>query len=116
MSDLEPSECEGSPYDTGFTEAMTAESENTAIQVTGDPLHFRCAQQVEGFYQWVDGEVHVLVQPEDMDPSMVAGCDCAYTVRMTVPEAPPATVRLFRRWDDLNDDNDPVEIGTAEVP
>jgi len=36
-------------------------------------------------------------------------------VRAGVPEDPPATVTLYRRWDNINDDNDPVLVGTAEV-
>jgi hypothetical protein len=57
----------------------------------------------------------VLVQPIDMNPSAVAACDCLYEIRMTVPVEVPATVTLYRRWDALNEPNDPVEIGSVDV-
>ena len=46
---------------------------------------FRCAQSVEGFWLAEHDTLHVLVQPIDMDPSEVAGCDCLYDLSMTVP-------------------------------
>ena len=115
VEDLVQTDCEGSPYDTGQVEAMTAQAAAPGLRVVGDPLHFRCAQEVEGFYKAAGDQVDVLIQPVDMDPREVAGCDCLYRVEAGVPLAPPADVTLWRRWDNLNDDNDPVEVGSAAV-
>lgn len=115
VEDLEQTDCEGSPYDTGWTEAMSAEAGSPGLRVIGDPLHFRCAQEVEGFYMSSGDQVDVLIQPKDMDPRAVAGCDCLYRVEAGVPLAPPAEVTLWRRWDNINDPNDPVEVGSAHV-
>lgn len=104
----------GDPY--GETnERIEAESTADAIGLDYLEAHFRCAQTVEGFYKTDGDTVEVLVQPEDMNPRMVAACDCLYDISMTLPVAPPMTVTLFRRWDNINDPNDPVEIGTVEA-
>jgi len=115
VDDLSQSACKGSPYDTGFTEAMTASAGSPGLRVVGEPLAFRCEQDVEAFYK-VNGEaVDVLVQPVNMNPKVVAGCDCTYKVDMGIGVDPPAEVTLYRRWDAINDPNEPVEVGSASV-
>lgn len=116
IDDFAQSPCEGSPYDTGWSEAMSAWAEDPGLRVVGEPLHFRCEQDVEGFYRTGEGRVDLLVQPVRMRPKVVAGCDCLYRVEAGIPEAPPAEVSLYRRWDALNEPNDPVRVGTASVP
>ena len=115
VDDFTQHDCEGSPYDTGWSEQMTAWSADPGIRVEGDPLHFRCEQDVEAFYKVEGGQVDVLIQPIDMNPRVVAGCDCLYRVEAGIPESPPADVTLYRRWDAINDPNDPVLVGSAEV-
>ena len=71
---------------------------------------------MEAFYRLAGGGIEVLVQPVDMDPSVVAGCDCLYDVDMEVSldvDLSPESVGVYRRWDNLNDDNEPVLIGTV---
>jgi hypothetical protein len=116
IEDLSQSPCDGSPYDTGWSEAMTAWEAAPGIRAAGDPLHFRCEQEVEGFYRQEGEALDVLIQPVDMHPEVVAGCDCLYRVEVGLPQAPPATVTLYRRWDGINDPNDPVRVGSAAVP
>lgn len=70
---------------------------------------------VEGWYREGDAAVDVLVQPVDMSSRSVARCDYLYEVTMTVPVAPPVLLTVDRRWDNLNDDNDPVKVGSADV-
>jgi hypothetical protein len=75
--------------------------------------HFRCAQDVGGFYR-MDGEtVEVLIQPVDMNPSEVARCDCLYDVSFEVPERATSWA-LWRRWDNLNEPNDPELVAQSE--
>lgn len=105
--------CEGDPY-AGTPATVTAQAADGAVDVVYDKAHFRCAQDVEGFYRADGAAVSVLVQPVDMDPEMVAKCDCLYTIEMGIPVA-AETVTVFRRWDNINDPNDPVEEGTATV-
>ncbi len=116
VDDFTQSDCDGSPYDTGWSEAMTASAADPGIRVVGEPVHFRCAQDVEAFYRTASGAIDVLIQPVDMNPKAVAGCDCLYRVEAGIPEAPPAEVSLYRRWDNINEPNEPVLIGTATVP
>lgn len=115
VDDFVQEDCDGSPYDTGWSEAMSAWAAEPGLRVAGDPLHFRCEQEVEAFYKVAGDAVDVLVQPRDMDPKVVAGCDCLYRVEAGIPEAPPATVTLYRRWDAINDPNDPVLVGSQAV-
>jgi hypothetical protein len=109
--------CDGDPYAGDPDERL--EAEGGAGQATLHYLeaHFRCEQDVEAFYLLDGDALSVLVQPIDMDPSMVAACDCLYDIDMEIPDLPAGalTVELFRRWDNINDDNDPVAIGSAEI-
>lgn len=103
---------------------MTSEGENASFEpgvanlaVQYEKAHFRCEQDVEGFFR-VEGEVlDVLVQPTVMHPVSVAGCDCAYGITFSVEPLAAGTFQatLYRRWDGLNSPNEPVEIGSARV-
>ncbi len=109
-------ECDGSPSTDDWVSTVIASAIQPGLRVIGDDLPFRCEQDVEGFYR-VSGEaVDVLVQPVEMDPDEVARCDCLYRIEAGIPEAPPATVTLYRRWDNLNVPNRPVLVGSIRVP
>ncbi|AUX34148.1 hypothetical protein SOCE836_063160 [Sorangium cellulosum] len=114
---LTQSECTASAYDTTVKETLAATPERGAVHIDYGAGHFRCAQEVEGFVRIAGGKVGVLVQPVDMDPSAVAGCDCRYDIGMTIKGLSKGAVAvdLYRRWDNLNEPNDPVKIGSAEV-
>lgn len=113
IEDFTQRACEGDPYG-GVEPVVTAQKADGGVNVVYDQAHFRCAQDVEGFYLASDGALSVLVQPIDMNPRAVAGCDCLYTLEMGLPVEGDA-VTVWRRWDNVNDPNDPVEIGTATV-
>jgi hypothetical protein len=108
---LTQSECEGSPFEP-FDERVEAGSAGT-LEVL--ETHFRCAQEVEAFL--AEDEERVLVQPIDMNPSLVPDCDCLYDLSVTLEglAAGVHRVEVFRRWDALNDPNDPVLLGAVEV-
>jgi hypothetical protein len=113
--------CEDDPYgDSGsddFDEWVSFTGARGQVWVLYNDAHFRCAQEVEGFYRRGDGTLDVLVQPVDMDPDAVAGCDCAYFLTIFIKHLPAGelAVSVFRRWDNLNDPNDPVLIATETV-
>ena len=90
-----------------------------SIGVDYQDAHFRCEQNVEGFFKTDGGAVDILVQPIDMHPGSVASCDCGYNITFMVEPVSAGTMQtttLYRRWDDQNSPNDPVEITTAPVP
>jgi hypothetical protein len=72
---------------------------------------------VEGFYKLDGAALDILVQPVDMHPSAVANCDCAYGIQFTIKPLASGAVQttLYRRWDDLNEPNEPVTIATELV-
>lgn len=114
VDDLTQSECGSSPYEP-HDERVEGDIASSPLVVLYREAHFRCAQDVEGFYHVVDDRVEVLVQPTDMDPDAVAGCDCLYDVDMSISlevDLAPTSLTVFRRWDNQNSPNDPVEIGT----
>jgi hypothetical protein len=87
-----------------------------ALAVAYDAAQFRCAQEVEAFLRSESARLDVLIQPVDMSPTQVAGCDCLYDISFDVPlERGSYAFTLYRRWDNLNDSNEPVEVGRAHV-
>ena len=88
-----------------------------SIDVDYQDAHFRCVQDVEGFFKTAGDTVDILVQPIDMHPSSVAACDCGYNITFLVEPVSAGTMQttLYRRWDGQNNSNDPVQIATALV-
>lgn len=113
VDSLEQAACEGSPYDTGVVPEVTADLGSDPLHVDATAVQFRCGQDVEGFWKENGASVEVLVQPVDMNPTSVAACDCLYDLAIDVgtPEGTPEEIVLWRRWDAINDPNDPVEVG-----
>lgn len=111
--DLTQSACDGDAYEE-YTTSVTGTYVEGGVDVVVDPVGFRCDQAVEGFYK-TDGETaHVLLQPEDMHPRSVAKCDCLYRFDLGLPVGVSRVV-AWRRWDALNDPNDPEEVGEGEI-
>ena len=118
IDSLTQSACDGNPYEN-FDERVEGDISSSPLMVQYREAHFRCEQPVEGFYRVVGGAVDVLVQPEDLDPGAVAGCDCLYDIDMSFSlevDLAPERLTLYRRWDNLNDPNEPVEVGTLLRP
>lgn len=109
-------ECEGNPYE-GYDERVAFEAGEGSVVIEYSEAHFRCAQDVEGFVRGETGALDVLVQPVDMDPEMVTACDCLYdiTIELDPVRAGEHPITVYRRWDNLNEPNDPVQIGSAAV-
>ncbi len=116
VASLVQAECDGDPYE-GADEHIEVVASPGEVQLTYREAHFRCEQEVEAFYLLDGTDLSILVQPIDMDPENVAGCDCLYDIDITVDglDTGALTVEVFRRWDNINDPNDPVGIDAAEV-
>ena len=70
-----------------------------SVVLTYPNAHFRCDQPVQGFVKQTDSGYFVLIQPVEMNPVMVAKCDCGYTLEATLPTANSNDVRVFHRGD-----------------
>ena len=113
VEDLTQSVCGNSPYEAYDERAVAHQGDPLEIEVFEMP--FRCAQDVEAFWMETSGTLSVLVQPVDMSPGVVASCDCLYDldIRVGSPAVEPDVVEVVRRWDELNEDNDPVAVPTS---
>lgn len=116
VSSLTQGACDGDPYGDS-DERLEAEGGAGQASLHYLEAHFRCDQDVEAYYLLEGDTLSVLVQPIDMDPSSVARCDCLYDIDIEIADLPAGTltVDLFRRWDNINDDNEPVAIGSAGI-
>lgn len=122
IADLIQSECEGDPYEDQDERVEAARGTDT-LNVSYLEAHFRCEQDVQAFGQIAGSTLEVLVQPVDMNPNQVTACDCLYEIEMTPPLSGWSggdidgvdEVTLSRRWDNINDPNDPVLIGSVTV-
>jgi hypothetical protein len=112
VDDLVQTDCAGSPYEP-FDERVEVDFAADPLVVDYLEAHFRCAQPVEAFARSGAHALDLLVQPEDMHPDAVAGCDCLYDITMRVEDGRAETVTVYRRWDDWNEPNEPVLVGSA---
>ena len=110
LTQTECREAEGDPV-----EAISAVSGPDGLRVEYLQAHFRCAQAVEGFFRETDGGLDLLIQPVEMNPESVAKCLCRYDLGMSLSGNDADEVTVYRRWDNLNRDNDPVRVGSAPV-
>lgn len=110
---FEQKACEGDPYDDSITDQVTATPAGGGVGFVWENAHYRCAQDVEGFYRFDGPLLQVLVQPVDMHPTTVAGCDCLYRVGFSVDGAEDGW-ELWRRWDALNEPNAPELVARSE--
>ena len=116
IADFKQAKCHGSAYDETQKPVVEAIGATDGIAVEYQHAHFRCEQDVEGFLRRGDGTLDLLVQPVDMDPSSVAGCDCLYEIKAQLPVEPGTyAVTVYRRWDNNNHPNDPIEVGLDEA-
>ena len=117
MKSFTQAACNGFPGLPGSpAESIAVDAGQGTVSVAYHGAHFRCDQSVEGFVRSGVKSVDFLVQPTDMNPSSVAGCDCLYEITLATSAAPgPTTVSLYRRWDNHSGSTDPVEIGTASA-
>jgi len=116
VTSLDQSACDGTPYEE-HDERAEGDLGTSPLEISLREGHFRCEQDVEAFYRIAEGDIDVLVQPVDMNPSVVAGCDCLYDVDMTISlevDLAPGKATVYRRWDNQNEPNDPVWIGEVE--
>ena len=110
--------CSGSAVDPNApAESIDVSASSNAVRVAYHAAQFRCAQSVEGFVRKSATHLDFLVQPVDMNPSTVAGCDCLYEISMAVTASPgPTQVTVYRRWDHHGGNPpDPMQVGTASV-
>ena len=87
IDELQQSECEGDPYETEESseeDSLHGRIENGELQLQYSKAAFRCDQVVEGFYMIEDGALSILIQPQEMNPSMVAKCDCLYDIDISI--------------------------------
>jgi hypothetical protein len=121
---LEQSDCSGFAV-TSPSEELAASVADGTIEVSYKHARFRCQQDVEAFARSEGTTIDVLVQPINLNPPLVAKCECAYDLSIVLPavkrgrlEPGSYEVRVSRRWDNINKPNPPVSIGTAtaEVP
>lgn len=114
VEDFHQEECAGSAYDTGVVVSVDAQALGDATDLAVGSAHFRCAQEVEGFWRDASDGAEVLIQPVDMDPWGVAACDCLYDLSMTVPTRTDF-LRVFSRGDHQSGRDEPELIGSTEV-
>ncbi len=109
-------ECGGPQGPGSPPETIRAAGTVNGLDVDYENANFRCAQLVEGFVRRTGPMVDILVQPIDMHPDKVAGCDCSYHIKTSInTEAGAFKVAVYRRWDALTVPNDPVKIGQVDV-
>ncbi|HVR21662.1 MAG TPA: hypothetical protein VMS65_18230 [Polyangiaceae bacterium] len=115
VSNLIQHECAGTAL-VEHDERATFVTSDGSLDVRYEDAHFRCEQDVEGFFKDSGDALDILVQPVDMNPSSPTRCDCLYEITFAIaPLAGSRQATLFRRWDDLNEPNDPVEIASETV-
>ena len=74
---------------------------NDSLIITYPNAHFRCDQAVQGFIKQTEKGYSILIQPKELNPAMVAKCDCGYKLVATLPKTKSNDVRVFHRGDNF---------------
>lgn len=98
-------------------EAVAAGLHDGAVRLVYEHGVFNCAEDHEAFVRERDGGYDVLLQPVDMRPDALAGCMCAYRVRIPVGAGAEGTeVSLLRRNNrEVEDDPQPWLVQAVAV-
>ena len=123
IDDFQQSSCEGDPYedneeDEGDEEEnLSMRIENGILNIDYNDVVFRCEQGVEGFQMSEDNNISVLLQPKEMNPSMVAKCDCLYNFSLSFPveNLESYTVDLYTRTDRYGGDAELSLVNTNDI-
>ena len=83
---------------------------NDNLVITYPNAHFRCDQNVQAFLKQINNTYAVLIQPTEMNPVLVAKCDCGYNIEVTIPNAKLKDLRLFHRGDNFGGESVVREI------
>ena len=115
VTKLTQSECGGNAYESESSATFLPGKRKLTLEY--EHAHFRCQQEVEGFYKDAGGMLEVLVQPVDMDPGEVASCDCIYDIDIVIESLASGSRQaiLYRRGDNINVPNDPVVIDAEPI-
>jgi hypothetical protein len=114
IADFTQMECDGGSDES--EESIAVEGVAGGIELAYDHARFRCSQDVEGFARRSEGQLDILIQPVDMNPSSVAKCDCTYDIVAKVAAAAGEhTVTVYRRPDNIGGEHDPVKVDSADV-
>ena len=115
VTKLTQSKCAGSEHDVDASATFLPAKGKLTLEY--EHARFRCQQEVEGFYKDAGGMLEVLVQPVDMDPGVVASCDCIYDIDIVIEALASGSRQavLYRRGDNINVPNDPVVIDADPI-
>jgi hypothetical protein len=103
--------------DDQLPEAVAAGLNAGTVRLVYEHGVFNCAEDHEAFVREREGGYDVLLQPIDMSPDALAGCMCAYRVRVPVGAGATGTeVSLYRRNNrEVEADPKPWLVETAAV-
>ena len=123
IDDFQQSSCEGDPYEDNEEDEEDEEDtlsmriDNGILNIDYNEVVFRCEQGVEGFQMSEENNISVLLQPQDMNPSMVAKCDCLYNFSLSFPvdTQESYTVDVYTRTDRYGGDAELSLVDTIDL-
>ena len=103
------------PYNTKPEIAVTKAT--STLNVMYKNVRFRCEQKtlIEAF---LDGQIlRVVARPIEMNPSVVAGCDCIYDLGAQVGPLPAGkyTLKVQRQTDNYGGKSETSDLHTQEI-
>ncbi|MCB9638101.1 MAG: hypothetical protein H6728_00100 [Myxococcales bacterium] len=112
----EPNKEPPNPYTT--QPEVTLSKGTVTLNVSYKNVRFRCGQDatIEAFLD-EGGIVRVVAHPKDMNPSIVAGCDCLYDLGAQVGPLPAGKykVKIQRQTDNYGGSSETDDLRTEEV-
>jgi len=123
IDDFQQSDCAGDPDDEleeneeDSANNLSMNIENGLLNIDFNKAVFRCEQEVEGFQKAEANHISVLLQPKEMNPSMVAKCSCLYNFSLSFPveNSGGYTVDLYTRSDRYGGEAELQSIHTIEM-
>lgn len=87
------------------------------IWVTYKQAHFRCEQKVQFYVDQEDSVIKVTARPIDMNPSVVAGCDCQFDLSAKVGPFPAGNyqVEVYHKTDNYGSPSQTTKVSSVAV-
>lgn len=99
------------------TSPVSVQSEGLYVLVSYKQAPFRCEQKVQFFVKQQEQTIQVTARPVDMNPTVVAACDCNFDLQGKLGPFPAGTytVEVYHKTDNYGSSSETRKLSTTSL-